>query len=444
MAFHEVRFPDDISRGARGGPERRTQVVELASGDEERNASWADSRRRYDAAYGIRRADDLAAVVAFFEARNGRLHGFRWKDWGDYRSGLPSAPVTPIDQALGTGDGDTEAFQLVKRYESGAQAWVRRIVKPVAGTVRVALAGVEPALRLVGRCDHRRSSPSTPRPPPACSSPPASSSTCRCASTPTGSTSPGTSTGSARSPRSRWSRSAADGGDPSLPFRKTPPMQTTDRGLLALVRHEGIVPAPYLDVKRVWTFGVGHTAAAGAPDPARMPRGMPADLDAGLARGLPALPRRPRPLRGRGAARRDRAARSPRVRCAGLLPLQHRRDRAGGADPGAQRRRPGGRGRGVHELAPAGQRCARGARPSAISSCTGATPRVRSRSGRPTPTAASTSRGRCAGWASPRRWRCCGPPPVVAPARAAIASAPRPAGCLAALLASLTAAFQRS
>ena len=80
MAFHEVWFPDNISRGARGGPERRTQIVELASGDEERNASWANSRRRYDVAYGIRRADDLAAVVAFFEARNGRLHGFRWKD----------------------------------------------------------------------------------------------------------------------------------------------------------------------------------------------------------------------------------------------------------------------------------------------------------------------------------------------------------------------------
>jgi uncharacterized protein (TIGR02217 family) len=113
MAFHEVRFPDDISRGARGGPERRTQVVELASGDEERNASWADSRRRYDAAYGIRRGDDLAAVIAFFEARNGRLHGFRWKDWGDFKSGLPSTPITPIDQTLGTGDGATTAFQLV-------------------------------------------------------------------------------------------------------------------------------------------------------------------------------------------------------------------------------------------------------------------------------------------------------------------------------------------
>jgi uncharacterized protein (TIGR02217 family) len=145
MAFHEVRFPDDISRGARGGPERRTQIVELASGDEERNASWADSRRRYDAAYGVRRADDLARVVAFFEARNGRLHGFRWKDWGDFKSCLPSQTPTALDQPLGTGDGETTAFQLVKRYVSGSQTWVRTITKPVAGTVRVALDGVEQA-----------------------------------------------------------------------------------------------------------------------------------------------------------------------------------------------------------------------------------------------------------------------------------------------------------
>jgi len=143
MAFHDVRFPDDISRGARGGPERRTQIVELASGDEERNASWADSRRRYDVAYGIRRADDLAVVVAFFEARNGRLHGFRFKDWADYKSCLPSGVPAPLDQLIGTGDGMATAFQLVKRYASGAQTWVRTIARPVAGTVRVALAGVE-------------------------------------------------------------------------------------------------------------------------------------------------------------------------------------------------------------------------------------------------------------------------------------------------------------
>jgi len=143
MAFHEVRFPDDISRGARGGPERRTQIVELASGEEERNASWANSRRRYDVAYGIRRADDLAALVAFFEARNGRLHGFRFKDWGDYKSGLPSAAISPTDQEIGTGNGSLMEFALLKRYSSGAQSWTRAIAKPVSGSVRVALGGVE-------------------------------------------------------------------------------------------------------------------------------------------------------------------------------------------------------------------------------------------------------------------------------------------------------------
>jgi len=143
MAFHEVRFPDDISRGARGGPERRTQIVELASGEEERNASWANSRRRYDVAYGIRRADDLAAVVSFFEARNGRLHGFRFKDWADYKSGLPSAAISPTDQEIGRGNGSLTEFALLKRYSSGAQSWARAIAKPVAGSVRVALGGVE-------------------------------------------------------------------------------------------------------------------------------------------------------------------------------------------------------------------------------------------------------------------------------------------------------------
>ena len=143
MSFHEVRFPDAISRGARGGPERRTQVVELASGDEERNASWANSRRRYDVAYGIRHADDLAAVVAFFEARNGRLHGFRYKDWADYKSCLPSQAITATDQQIGTGTGSQQTFQLGKRYASGAQTWVRTVAKPVAGTVRVALGTVE-------------------------------------------------------------------------------------------------------------------------------------------------------------------------------------------------------------------------------------------------------------------------------------------------------------
>ena len=66
--FHEVRFPLDVARGARGGPERQTQIVTLASGREVRNSRWAHSRRRYDAGLGIRNLDALAAVVSFHGA----------------------------------------------------------------------------------------------------------------------------------------------------------------------------------------------------------------------------------------------------------------------------------------------------------------------------------------------------------------------------------------
>jgi lysozyme len=59
-------------------------------------------------------------------------------------------------------------------------------------------------------------------------------------------------------------------------------MQMTERGLLALARHEGIVPAPYLDGAGTWTFGIGHTAAAGPPSPTQLPRGMPNDLDGAI------------------------------------------------------------------------------------------------------------------------------------------------------------------
>lgn len=144
-AFHDVRFPVNIGRGARGGPERRTQVVELTDGREERNGQWADSKRRFDVSYGIRNADDLSAVVAFFEARAGRLYGFRFKDWLDYKSCLPSGIPAATDQVLGTGNGSIKSFRLRKQYASGAFAWWRAIRRPVAGSVKVALGGVQQA-----------------------------------------------------------------------------------------------------------------------------------------------------------------------------------------------------------------------------------------------------------------------------------------------------------
>src|SRR5581483_52541 len=141
MSFHEVRFPTAISRAAHGGPERRTDVVVLGSGAEERNARWADSRRSYNAGYGVKSLDDLHAVIAFFEERRGRLHGFRWRDAADCKSCPPEASPTALDQQIGTGDGATATFQLTKRYGTAFNPWNRPIKKPVAGTVLIAVAG---------------------------------------------------------------------------------------------------------------------------------------------------------------------------------------------------------------------------------------------------------------------------------------------------------------
>ncbi len=141
MAFHEVRFPADLSFGALGGPERRTDIVTLTSGFEERNTPWAHSRRRWDAGLGLRSLDDLEALIAFFEARRGQLHGFRWKDWADHKSCAPSGAPGAGDQVIGTGDGTTDAFQLVKTYRSGGADYVRPVSKPVTGSVTVAVDG---------------------------------------------------------------------------------------------------------------------------------------------------------------------------------------------------------------------------------------------------------------------------------------------------------------
>jgi uncharacterized protein (TIGR02217 family) len=140
--FHEVLFPTSIGIRSKGGPERRTDIVTLGSGREERNARWQHARRHYNAGYGVRSISALSSVVSFFEERRGRLHGFRFKDRLDFRSNNDGAAPSALDQVIGTGDGLTKYFYLSKTYGSGASAYIRPVVKSVAGTVKIAVAGV--------------------------------------------------------------------------------------------------------------------------------------------------------------------------------------------------------------------------------------------------------------------------------------------------------------
>lgn len=142
-SFHDVHFPLAVSFGATGGPERKNEIVLLTSGREKRNARFAHSRRRYDAGTGVRSLEDLQEVVAFFEARRGSLHAFRFRDPFDMKSCRASETPGSLDQELGTGDGATARFPLVKIYGEGDDAYRRPILKPVAGSLRVAVGGEE-------------------------------------------------------------------------------------------------------------------------------------------------------------------------------------------------------------------------------------------------------------------------------------------------------------
>lgn len=132
--FHEARLPARLAFGCTGGVERRTEVVALASGFESRTSPWAHGRRRYLIATAARPLDEIAELLAFFEARGGRLAGFRFRDPTDFKSCAPSAQPAADDQPIGVGDGSRTTFQLSKAG--------RIIAKPVAGAVKVAVAGV--------------------------------------------------------------------------------------------------------------------------------------------------------------------------------------------------------------------------------------------------------------------------------------------------------------
>ena len=139
MSFHEVSLPARLAFGSTGGVERRTEIVTLSNGFERRSTPWAHGRRRYLIGAGLRSLEDMAALTAFFEARRGRLYGFRFRDFADFRSGIGEPAAT--DQALGLGDGERTMFQLRKAY---GDLW-RPIRKPVEVSVALAVDGVEAA-----------------------------------------------------------------------------------------------------------------------------------------------------------------------------------------------------------------------------------------------------------------------------------------------------------
>ncbi|WP_448658899.1 DUF2460 domain-containing protein [Sphingomonas sp. CJ99] len=138
--FDDVRFPLALGREVEVSPEHSTDILESSGGHEQRGANWASARTRYDVGPGVRSEADIAELLAFYRARMGPARGFRLSDPFDWRTGAGEGPG-PTDELLGTGDGERMRFALIKHYGEVA----RRITRPVAGSVRVGVGGVETA-----------------------------------------------------------------------------------------------------------------------------------------------------------------------------------------------------------------------------------------------------------------------------------------------------------
>lgn len=144
MSFLETpRFPVDIRYGSMGGPQWSTDITAGDNAVEYRNANWSLPLYRFNAKYDVKLRSVAIEVYQFFLACQGRLSGFRVKDWYDYTS-AENGVTTPsrTDQTIGTGNGSTTTYQIVKTYTQGVNSVVRNITKPVSGSLLVEKNGV--------------------------------------------------------------------------------------------------------------------------------------------------------------------------------------------------------------------------------------------------------------------------------------------------------------
>ena len=141
MAFHDERLPEDVERGASGGPNFNTTVLQLSGGAEKRNINFSRARGTWDVGYGIQTKEDFQTVLSFFYTKFGKAHSFRFKDWSDFEIGNDS---TDTPQTIGTGDGTTTVFPIVRRYTTAGFSFDRVLEKiNVTPTPRAFLDGVE-------------------------------------------------------------------------------------------------------------------------------------------------------------------------------------------------------------------------------------------------------------------------------------------------------------
>jgi uncharacterized protein (TIGR02217 family) len=140
MSFLETpRFPLDLAYDTEGGPEYLTEIVVLPSAAEYRNPRRSQPAYRFEGASGVETEEQLYALVVFFHAVGGMLHGWRLRNWSDWKSCSPFGTPTAMDQIIAVATAGQTEFQLIKTYTAGVLSRAVDILKPVPGTLMLAV-----------------------------------------------------------------------------------------------------------------------------------------------------------------------------------------------------------------------------------------------------------------------------------------------------------------
>ena len=134
--IHNVRLPEDIEKGAQGGPEFNTTINTVDSGQERRNINWQLPIAKWDVGYGIRTNENHRIIRAFFYARRGMAYGFRFKDWTDFQ--LVEDPTDPLQRIRIDFPSQGVGYGINKPYRDAiGTTFLRRITHPVWGSLRM-------------------------------------------------------------------------------------------------------------------------------------------------------------------------------------------------------------------------------------------------------------------------------------------------------------------
>lgn len=150
MSFLDVYMPEEIpGYPCVSAPRFNTTIQVSAGGGEQRNQNWERPLYKFILPEGIREWSAVQGLGKMWLITAGPLLSFAWRDPLDFSSGdllVPNPEDDPVplmtDQAIGTGTGFTDSFQLTKRYSYGGQTYDREIHLPVLATVVIADNGV--------------------------------------------------------------------------------------------------------------------------------------------------------------------------------------------------------------------------------------------------------------------------------------------------------------